>query len=92
MSFWYFLVEKLFKNIANYRIDAFYATPGSNRNWGSNLLTNVIYPGNNFYFSANSIECVWDAKIVFQNGTSIYGYNLDMCTEPFFYVTNSSIY
>ncbi|NKE48069.1 hypothetical protein HB662_25045 [Roseomonas frigidaquae] len=58
-------------NRSGYQIDQIYVGPSSSPNWGSDLLgSNVLRNGQTFNvtFPNRSPECLWDIKVVYNDG------------------------
>lgn len=58
-------------NRSGYQIDQIYVGPSSSPNWGNDLLgRNVLRNGQTFNvtFANRSSECLWDIKLVYNDG------------------------
>ncbi|NKC32917.1 hypothetical protein [Falsiroseomonas selenitidurans] len=58
-------------NRTGYQIDQIYVGPSSSPNWGRDLLgQNVLVNGRSFNvtFPGRSSECLWDIKLVYNDG------------------------
>lgn len=58
-----------------------YAGPSSDPNWGLNILTEVIYHGEDFVVTLNDPvgNCYWDLRYEFADGTVFEEYEVDIC-------------